>query len=235
MWLLLFWLLNQAERHKGVKVKRQGGQKRKTKQSQKEERDTKIKTQRVKSPHLAPAESKLGAARVERRAGWGEINFPRSIRSGSTASWKLAFLWFETSVKVWRGGGQRQKGWFRSCLSTFIWKRTQPGADIMPCINWCSSFTPPPSSTASSLSIASNFSGKASHFLLIVARCIVGSCRINYLVRCLRQGVGWQGAVQEEGGGEGGGGEGVGGEGRSSSGPEHRMSISNSVCKTTIN
>ena len=108
----------------------------------------------------------------------------------------------------------------------------------MPCIiNWCSSFTPPPSLAASSLSIASNFSGKASHFLLIVARCIVGGCRINHLVRCLRQGVGWQGGVQEEGGeGEvGGGGEGVGGEGRSSSGPEHHMSISNSVCKTTIN
>ena len=108
----------------------------------------------------------------------------------------------------------------------------------MPCINWCSSFTPPPSSTASSLSIASNFSGKASHFLLIVARCIVGGCRINYLVQCLRQGAGWHKGVQEEGGGggrDGGEGEGVEGEGRSSSGPEHHMSISNSVCKTTIN
>ena len=107
----------------------------------------------------------------------------------------------------------------------------------MPCIiNWCSSFTPPPSLAASSLSIASNFSGKASHFLLIVAAgCIVGGCRINHLVRCLRQGVGWQGGVQEEGGGGGTGEEGVGGEGRSSSGPEHHMSISNSVCKTTIN
>ena len=106
----------------------------------------------------------------------------------------------------------------------------------MPCIiNWCSSFTPQPSPATSSLSIASNFSGKASHFLLIVARCIVGGCRINHLVRCLRQGAGWQGGVQEEEGGEGGEGEGVGGEGRSSSGPEHHMSISNSVCKTTIN
>ena len=104
----------------------------------------------------------------------------------------------------------------------------------MPCINWCSSFTPPPSLAASSLSIASNFSGKASHFLLIVARCIVGGCRINYLVHCLRQGAGWQGAVQEEGGGEGEERD-VEGEGRSSSGPEHHMSISNSVCKTTIN
>ena len=107
----------------------------------------------------------------------------------------------------------------------------------MPCIiNWCSSFTPPPLLAASSLSIASNFSGKASHFLLIVAPCIVGGCRINYLVQCLSQGAGWQGGVQEEG--EGGGGVGGGdveGEGRSSSGPEHHMSISNSVCKTTIN
>ena len=126
-------------------------------------------------------------------------------------------------------------------VNVYLEARTQPGADIMPCIiDWCSSFTPPPSLAASSLSIASNFSGKASHFLLIVARCIVGGCRINHLVQCLRQGAGWHQGVQEEEGGEGGeGGEGEGrdveDEGRSSSGPEHHMSISNSVCKTTIN
>ena len=83
--------LNQTERHKDVKIKRHGGQKRQTKQRQKEEEATKIKTQRVKKPHLAPAESKLRAARVERRAAGDKINFPRSIRSGSTASWKLTF------------------------------------------------------------------------------------------------------------------------------------------------
>ena len=137
-------------------------------------------------------------------------------------------------MKRWRSEAKRVISLLP--VNVYLEARTQPGADIMPCIiDWCSSFTPPPSLAASSLSIASNFSGKASHFLLIVARCIVGGCRINYLVPCLRQGAGWQGAVQEEEGGEGGGGEGVEGEGRSSSGPEHHMSISNSVCKTTIN
>ena len=138
-------------------------------------------------------------------------------------------------MKRWRSEAKRVISLLP--VNVYLEARTQPGADIMPCIiDWCSSFTPPPSLAASSLSIASNFSGKASHFLLIVARCIVCGCRINnYLVRCQRQGAGWQGAVQEEQGGDGGGEEGVGGEGRSSSGPEHHMSISNSVCKTTIN
>ena len=78
--MIIVRFLNHTERQ-DVKINRQ-----------KEEKDTKIKkTKRKESPHLALTESKLRAARVERRAARDKINFPRSIRSGSTASWKLTF------------------------------------------------------------------------------------------------------------------------------------------------